>query len=157
MAGIGEVGEIAIRTPHLSRGCLSDAELTAARFVANPWTGDAADRMYHTGDLGRYRPDGAVEIAGRTDAQMKVRGRGWTGTGCAGRHEGVGCHARRRMGIQRPQQPSTGRDSFPREARSGLINMDPTKNPQAALAQRPGDHGPTRIRTWDQGIMSPLL
>ena len=74
VAGIGEVGEIAIRTPYLSRGYLNDAELTAARFVANPWTGDAADRMYHTGDLGRYRPDGAVEIAGRADAQMKVRG-----------------------------------------------------------------------------------
>ena len=74
LAGIGEVGEIAIRTPYLSRGYLNDAELTAARFVANPWTGDAADRMYRTGDLGRYRPDGAVEIAGRADAQMKVRG-----------------------------------------------------------------------------------
>jgi amino acid adenylation domain-containing protein len=74
VAGIGEVGEIAIRTPYLSRGYLNDAELTAARFVANPWTGNAADRMYHTGDLGRYRPDGAVEIAGRADAQMKVRG-----------------------------------------------------------------------------------
>jgi amino acid adenylation domain-containing protein len=74
VAGIGEVGEIVIRTPYLSRGYLNDAELTAARFVANPWTGHAADRMYHTGDLGRYRPDGAVEIAGRADAQMKVRG-----------------------------------------------------------------------------------
>jgi amino acid adenylation domain-containing protein len=74
LAGIGEVGEIAIRTPYLARGYLNDAELTAARFVANPWTGDAADRMYHTGDLGRYRPDGAVEIAGRADGQMKVRG-----------------------------------------------------------------------------------
>ncbi|HEU4560440.1 MAG TPA: amino acid adenylation domain-containing protein [Longimicrobium sp.] len=74
VAGIGEVGEIAIRTPYLSRGYLNDAELTAARFVANPWTGDAADRMYRTGDLGRYRPDGAVEIAGRADTQMKVRG-----------------------------------------------------------------------------------
>jgi amino acid adenylation domain-containing protein len=74
VAGIGEVGEIAIRTPYLSRGYLNDAELTAARFVANPWTGDAADRMYLTGDLGRYRPDGTVEIAGRADAQMKVRG-----------------------------------------------------------------------------------
>jgi len=74
VAGLGELGEIAVRTPYLSRGYLNDAELTAARFVANPWTVDAGDRMYRTGDLGRYRPDGAVEIAGRADGQMKVRG-----------------------------------------------------------------------------------
>ncbi|HEU0054645.1 MAG TPA: amino acid adenylation domain-containing protein, partial [Longimicrobium sp.] len=74
VAGIGELGEIAVRTPYLSRGYLNDAELTAARFVANPATGEAADRVYRTGDLGRYRPDGAVETAGRADAQVKVRG-----------------------------------------------------------------------------------
>ncbi|HEU4455090.1 MAG TPA: amino acid adenylation domain-containing protein, partial [Longimicrobium sp.] len=74
LAGIGELGEIAVRTPYLSRGYLNDAELTAARFVANPVTGDPADRVYRTGDLGRYRPDGAVEPAGRVDGQVKVRG-----------------------------------------------------------------------------------
>ncbi|HET7462054.1 MAG TPA: amino acid adenylation domain-containing protein, partial [Longimicrobium sp.] len=74
LAGIGELGEIAVRTPYLSRGYLNDAELTAARFVANPITGDPADRVYRTGDLGRYRPDGAVEPVGRADQQVKVRG-----------------------------------------------------------------------------------
>ncbi|HEX2079501.1 MAG TPA: condensation domain-containing protein, partial [Longimicrobium sp.] len=74
LAGIGERGEIAVRTPYLSRGYLNDAELTAARFVPNPLTGDPADRAYRTGDLGRYRPDGAVEPAGRVDGQVKVRG-----------------------------------------------------------------------------------
>ncbi|HEU4454581.1 MAG TPA: condensation domain-containing protein, partial [Longimicrobium sp.] len=74
LAGIGELGEIAVRTPYLSRGYLNDAELTAARFVPNPLTGDPADRVYRTGDLGRYRPDGAVEPAGRVDGQVKVRG-----------------------------------------------------------------------------------
>ncbi|HEU4882528.1 MAG TPA: amino acid adenylation domain-containing protein [Longimicrobium sp.] len=74
LAGIGERGEIAVRTPYLSRGYLNDAELTAARFVPNPLTGDPADRVYRTGDLGRYRPDGAVEPAGRVDGQVKVRG-----------------------------------------------------------------------------------
>ncbi|HEX6747842.1 MAG TPA: amino acid adenylation domain-containing protein, partial [Longimicrobium sp.] len=74
LAGIGELGEIAVRTPYLSRGYLNDAELTAARFVANPLTGDPADRVYRTGDLGRYRPDGAVVPAGRVDGQVKVRG-----------------------------------------------------------------------------------
>ncbi|HET7460432.1 MAG TPA: condensation domain-containing protein, partial [Longimicrobium sp.] len=74
LAGIGELGEIAVRTPYLSRGYLNDAELTAARFVPNPWTGQPRDRLYRTGDLGRYRPDGAVEPAGRADQQVKVRG-----------------------------------------------------------------------------------
>ena len=74
LAGIGELGEIAVRTPYLSRGYLNDAELTAARFVANPLTGDPADRVYRTGDLGRYRPDGEVEPMGRADQQVKVRG-----------------------------------------------------------------------------------
>ncbi|HEX8393776.1 MAG TPA: non-ribosomal peptide synthase/polyketide synthase [Longimicrobium sp.] len=73
-AGVGEVGEIAIRTPYLSAGYRNDAELTAERFVANPWTGDPADLLYRTGDLGRHRTDGSVEIAGRADAQVKVRG-----------------------------------------------------------------------------------
>jgi amino acid adenylation domain-containing protein len=74
LAGIGELGEIAVRTPYLARGYLNDAELTAARFVPNPLTGDPADRVYRTGDLGRYRPDGAVVPAGRADGQVKVRG-----------------------------------------------------------------------------------
>ncbi|HEU0076635.1 MAG TPA: amino acid adenylation domain-containing protein, partial [Longimicrobiaceae bacterium] len=74
LAVIGERGEIAVRTPYLSRGSLNDAELTAARFVPNPLTGDPADRVSRTGDLGRYRPDGAVEPAGRADGQVKVRG-----------------------------------------------------------------------------------
>ncbi|HEU0054926.1 MAG TPA: amino acid adenylation domain-containing protein, partial [Longimicrobium sp.] len=74
LAGVGELGEIWMRSPHLALGYLGDAELTAARFAANPWTGDATDRMYRTGDLGRYRPDGVVEIAGRADRQVKVRG-----------------------------------------------------------------------------------
>jgi amino acid adenylation domain-containing protein len=74
LAGIGELGEISVRTPYLSRGYLNDAELTEARFVPNPLTGDPADRVYRTGDLGRYRPDGEVGPAGRADGQVKVRG-----------------------------------------------------------------------------------
>ena len=74
LAGVGELGEIAVRTPYLAAGYANDAALTAERFRANPFTGDAADRVYLTGDLGRYRPDGAVEIAGRADRQVQVRG-----------------------------------------------------------------------------------
>jgi acyl-coenzyme A synthetase/AMP-(fatty) acid ligase/acyl carrier protein len=74
LAGIGEVGEIWMRSPHLAAGYLGDDALTAARFVANPWTDDPRDRLYRTGDLGRYRPDGVVEPMGRADQQVKVRG-----------------------------------------------------------------------------------
>ncbi|HEX8432707.1 MAG TPA: AMP-binding protein, partial [Longimicrobium sp.] len=74
LAGIGEVGEVWMRSPHIALGYLGDEELSAQRFLVNPWTGDPADRLYRTGDLGRYRPDGVVEGAGRADAQVKVRG-----------------------------------------------------------------------------------
>ena len=76
-AGFGEVGEIAVRSPHLAAGYLGDPELTRARFVPAPnalASGDASDRMYRTGDLGRYRLDGEVEFVARADAQVKIRG-----------------------------------------------------------------------------------
>ncbi len=74
LAAPGELGEVCVRTPHLARGYLDDERLTAERFVANPLTGDPADRVYRTGDLGRYRSDGAVVLAGRRDRQVQVRG-----------------------------------------------------------------------------------
>jgi amino acid adenylation domain-containing protein len=74
LAGIGEVGEIYMRSPHLARGYLNDPSLTRARFVTNPFTGQAQDRMYQTGDLGRYLGDGSVEVLGRTDGQINIRG-----------------------------------------------------------------------------------
>jgi amino acid adenylation domain-containing protein len=74
LAGLGELGEIAVRSPHLARGYLGNPELTAQRFQVNPFTGEPADRMYRTGDLGRYRADGEVVFAGRLDQQVKLRG-----------------------------------------------------------------------------------
>jgi amino acid adenylation domain-containing protein len=74
IAGIGEVGEIWMRSPHLAAGYLGDAALSAERFLVNPWTGQPGDRLYRTGDLGRYRPDGEVEPLGRADQQVQVRG-----------------------------------------------------------------------------------
>lgn len=74
LAGVGEVGEICVRTPYLARGYHGDPALTAARFVTNPATGNPGDRIYRTGDLGRYRPDGIVEFHGRRDTQVKIRG-----------------------------------------------------------------------------------
>ncbi|HEX4963096.1 MAG TPA: amino acid adenylation domain-containing protein [Thermoanaerobaculia bacterium] len=75
LAGIGEIGEIALRSPHLAAGYLGDPELTRQRFVPNPFgAGEPEDRLYRTGDLGRYRPDGEVEFVARADNQVKVRG-----------------------------------------------------------------------------------
>ena len=74
LARPGQEGEICVRTPNLAREYLDDAVLTASRFVVNPFTGDPADRIYRTGDLGRYRDDGVVEFAGRSDDQVKIRG-----------------------------------------------------------------------------------
>ena len=71
MCGIGEPGEICVRTRHLARGY---ADAGNDRFIVNPFTGDAQDRMYRTGDLGRYDRAGVVEFLGRRDFQVKVRG-----------------------------------------------------------------------------------
>lgn len=74
LAGVGEVGELYLRGPHLAAGYLEDEGLTRERFVVNPFTREDGDRLYRTGDLGRFRPDGEVEILGRADRQVKIRG-----------------------------------------------------------------------------------
>ena len=78
LAGIGELGEVWVRSPHLARGYLGDPELTADRFLTNSFRPLAADgtpdRVYRTGDLGRYQVDGTVVFAGRADHQVKIRG-----------------------------------------------------------------------------------
>jgi acyl-coenzyme A synthetase/AMP-(fatty) acid ligase len=74
LAGLGEVGEIYMRSPHLALGYLGDGSLTQARFITNPFTGEIKDRLYRSGDLGRYLHDGSVEILGRSDGQVKIRG-----------------------------------------------------------------------------------
>jgi len=76
LAGVAELGEIALRSPHLARGYLDDPGLTAARFTPDPFGSGAlaGGRIYRTGDLGRYLPDGAVEFTTRADDQVQVRG-----------------------------------------------------------------------------------
>jgi amino acid adenylation domain-containing protein/non-ribosomal peptide synthase protein (TIGR01720 family) len=74
LCGVGEAGEVCLRSPHLAAGYLGDPELTRERFLVNPATGREGDRLYRTGDLGRYRSDGLVEWAGRADRQIQVRG-----------------------------------------------------------------------------------
>lgn len=67
-------GEIYIRTPYRSLGYYRDPEATAARFLPNPFSGDAGDLIYRTGDLGQRLPDGSIDILGRVDRQIKIRG-----------------------------------------------------------------------------------
>jgi amino acid adenylation domain-containing protein/non-ribosomal peptide synthase protein (TIGR01720 family) len=74
LAEIGEIGEIHIRTPFASNGYWGDAARTAESFVPNPLAPNSDDRIYRTGDLGRYRPDRSVEFVGRADRQVKVDG-----------------------------------------------------------------------------------
>jgi amino acid adenylation domain-containing protein len=74
LCGLGEVGELVIRTPFCSLGYLNAEEEIQSRFVPNPYRNDPTDWLYHTGDLGRYRLDGTVEILGRRDDQVKIRG-----------------------------------------------------------------------------------
>lgn len=71
---IGITGEIYIGGDVLAYGYYGDSEQTVSRFIPNPFTGNNGDRIYKTGDLGRYRCDGSIEFLGRTDHQIKVRG-----------------------------------------------------------------------------------
>jgi amino acid adenylation domain-containing protein len=74
LAGLGELGELYVRTPHLTRGYLGDEVETQARYLANPLAPSDPDAVYATGDLGRYGQRGEVRLAGRIDTQLKVRG-----------------------------------------------------------------------------------
>ncbi len=71
---LGAVGELHIGGVGVARGYLNRPELTAERFVRDPFASDADARMYRTGDLARYLPDGNIEYLGRNDFQVKIRG-----------------------------------------------------------------------------------
>lgn len=74
VAALGAVGEVYIGGAGVARGYLHRPELTAERFVADPFSTDPQARMYKTGDLARWRADGAIEYLGRNDHQVKIRG-----------------------------------------------------------------------------------
>ena len=71
----GVLGEIYLGGAGVARGYLKRPELTAERFVDDPFNAPAGGgRLYRTGDLGRLRSDGMFEFAGRVDDQIKIRG-----------------------------------------------------------------------------------
>src|SRR5205085_11198193 len=74
LCGIGELGEIVVRTPFRSLGYYGADAAETARFRPNPFGTDAADVVYATGDTGRYGLGGVLEIVGRADEQVKNGG-----------------------------------------------------------------------------------
>ena len=78
LSAVGEAGEIYVRSPHIAKGYIGLPDQTRAKFLTNPFlpseTTCIEDRVYRTGDLGRYMLDGNVEVMGRADEQVKIRG-----------------------------------------------------------------------------------
>src|ERR1051326_1480240 len=71
---IGATGELYVGGEGVSQGYLNHAELTAERFISDPFSRETGARLYRTGDLGRYLQNGDIEFLGRTDFQAKIRG-----------------------------------------------------------------------------------
>ncbi|MBW4619917.1 MAG: LLM class flavin-dependent oxidoreductase [Cyanosarcina radialis HA8281-LM2] len=71
---VGIAGELYIGGAGVVRGYWQRTELTAERFIPNPFTNKPGERLYKTGDLARYLPDGNIEFLGRRDNQVKIQG-----------------------------------------------------------------------------------
>ncbi|AKT42958.1 amino acid adenylation domain-containing protein [Chondromyces crocatus] len=71
---VGDAGELYVAGDGLSHGYWNDSQLTASRFVPDPFAVEQGACMYRTGDGARYRPDGTIEFLGRLDRQVKLRG-----------------------------------------------------------------------------------
>ncbi|MDC9604576.1 non-ribosomal peptide synthetase [Xenorhabdus griffiniae] len=131
---IGMAGEIYIGGVGVARGYLNLPELTAERFINDPFNADPDARLYKTGDLGRWLPDGSIAYLGRNDFQVKIRGlRIELGeietclTQCAGIREAVviardnGPHDKRLVAYLIPNQDSTPSISQLREQLSRTL------------------------------------
>ncbi|HEY8207799.1 MAG TPA: amino acid adenylation domain-containing protein [Myxococcaceae bacterium] len=70
----GVIGELYVASPGLARGYLGTPDLTARRFVPDPFSTAPGARLYRSGDLGRYDPKGNLHFVGRVDKQVKIRG-----------------------------------------------------------------------------------
>jgi len=71
---IGVIGEIYIGGDGVTRGYLNRPDLTADKYISDPFSGIQGARLYKSGDLGKYRPDGNIDFLGRIDHQVKIRG-----------------------------------------------------------------------------------
>ena len=71
---IGVAGDLYIGGVGMARGYVRRPDLTAEKFIPDPFSGEPGARLYNTGDIARYRPDGNIEFLGRTDHQVKIRG-----------------------------------------------------------------------------------
>ena len=71
---VGVPGELHIGGLGVTRGYFNRSELTSEKFIPNPFSREPGVRLYKTGDLARYRPDGNIEFLGRIDHQVKIRG-----------------------------------------------------------------------------------
>jgi len=71
---VGVTGELHVGGAGVARGHLNRAELTAAKFIPDPFSDEPGARLYKTGDLARRLPDGNIELLGRLDHQVKIRG-----------------------------------------------------------------------------------
>ena len=73
-APVGQLGQLYTGGQSLARGYSGQADLTAERFVPNPFGQTPGERLYRTGDLARYLPDGSIEFLGGIDHQVEIRG-----------------------------------------------------------------------------------
>ena len=71
---VGAYGEVNIGGDGIARGYFNDSELTARKYLSNPFSNRSGARIYQTGDIARYGADGVIEFLGRTDRQVKIRG-----------------------------------------------------------------------------------